>query len=383
MSKEKFSLKDELYKPQKVEMIAKEIKEVYPSFEWIDFTQEVVDKFPQLELKKRMYHIRDILYKYLPKNYKQAVHILLQALPPELDSSKVDDDFGDFIYAPYSEFINTYGCSEEYLDFSLQALREITKRFSVEFAIRDFINEYPTQTLAMLEDCAKSENYHERRLASEGLRGKLPWAKKLTIDYYEPLKHLELLYSDKTRYVTRSVANHLNDISKVDAPLVLKTLQHWMDSKRQEPKEMAFIINHALRTLVKQGDEEALSMLGYLKNPPIRLQSVMLQTSSVTVGEALEFELEVIALEDTMLMVDYVIHFCTKRGTLSPKVHKLKRMSLKKGECKVVKKKHPFKANMTTRTLYEGKHILELQINGTIVYSESFELRKNTMLLAE
>jgi len=103
----------------------------------------------------------------------------------------------------------------------------MTKRFSVEFSIRDFINAYPTKTLAMLEKCALSDNYHERRLASEGLRPKLPWAKKLTLDYKKPIAHLDRLFYDSTRYVTRSVANHLNDISKIDAPLVIVTLKRW------------------------------------------------------------------------------------------------------------------------------------------------------------
>ena len=372
---EKFSLKDELFNPIKVEKIAKEIEAVYLDFDAQNFSQKVCKAFPKLELKERIYHIRDMLHKYLPMDYKEAVNVLLEALPPELDPSKTDDDFGDFIYAPYSEYVTAYGCSEEQLEFSLHALREITKRFSVEFAIRDFINNYPTQTLAMLEECAKSENYHERRLASEGLRPKLPWAKKLSIDDHEPLRHLELLYADKTRYVTRSVANHLNDISKIDAPLVLETLKRWKASNKQESKEMEFMVNHALRTLVKQGDVGALAMLGYVQNPPIELKAVMLKSSTVSVGEALEFEVQIDALDDAMLMVDYVLHFRTKRATLSPKVHKLKKLSLKKGESMVLKKKHPFKANMSTRTLYAGEHLLELQINGTIVHSESFELR--------
>ena len=371
---EKFSLKDELCNPQKVEKIAREIQEVYPAFDTQNFRQETLEAFPKLELKERIYHIQDMLHKHLPKDYREAVNVLLEALPPALDNTKTDDDFGDFIYASYSEYIAVHGCCEEHLDFSLNALREITKRFSVEFAIRDFVNTYPTQTLVMLEACARSDNYHERRLASEGLRPNLPWAKKLTIDYREPLRHLELLYADKTRYVTRSVANHLNDISKIDAPLVLRTLKRWKASKRQEPKEMRFIVNHALRTLVKRGDEEALGMLGYVKNPPIELKSVMLKTASVSVGEALEFEVEIVALDDTVLMVDYVIHFCTKKGTLSPKVHKLKKMSLKKGACSVLKKRHPFRANMTTRTLYAGEHVLELQINGMVVHQKKFIL---------
>jgi len=372
--KEKFSLKDELYNPKKVEMIASEIKEVYPSFDASQFTKDTLEKFPTLELKERIYHIRDMLYKYLPSDFQEAVNILLLALPLELDTNKSDDDFGDFIYAPYSEYVTAYGCNEKYLDFSLQALREITKRFSVEFAIRDFINNYPTQTLAMLEECAKSENYHERRLASEGLRMKLPWAKKLTIDYRAPLKHLELLYTDATRYVTRSVANHLNDIAKIDATLVIETLKRWKKSKKQEPKEMDFIIRHALRTLLKQGNSDALAMLGYVHNPPIEVKKITLKSASVEVGEALEFEVEVTALDDAMLMVDYIVHFQTKAGELSPKVHKLKKFELVKGETIVLKKKHPFRANMTTRTLYAGEHLLEVQINGSIVAKNRFNL---------
>ncbi len=375
LKKEKFSLRDELYNPKKVEMIASEIKEVYPSFDANQFSKETLAKFPTLELKERIYHIRDMLHKYLPNDYQEAVNILLQALPTELDPSKSDDDFGDFIYAPYSEYVTAYGCNEEYLDFSLQALREITKRFSVEFAIRDFINNYPTQTLAMLEACAKSENYHERRLASEGLRIKLPWAKKLSIDYHEPLRHLELLYTDSTRYVTRSVANHLNDIAKIDAPLVVETLERWKKSKKQEPKEMGFIISHALRTLVKQGNSDALAMLEYVQDPPIEVKEVILKNDRVQVGEALEFEVEIVALDNVKLMVDYVVHFQTKAGKLSPKVHKLKKFELAKGETRVLKKKHPFKANMSTRTLYAGEHWLEVQINGTIVYRKNFELK--------
>ncbi len=375
VAKERFSLKDELFNQAKVEMIACEILSVYSDFDNLSFSAEVLKKFPFLELKERIYHIRDMLHKYLPNNFEDAVDVLLHALPAELDPSKSDDDFGDFIYAPYSEYVREYGCCEEYLDFSLQALREITKRFSVEFAIRDFINIYPVQTLAMLEECARSSNYHERRLASESLRPKLPWAKKLTIDYTLALKHLDLLYVDSTRYVTRSVANHLNDIAKIDAPLVVTTLKRWIDSDKQKSKEMDFIANHALRTLVKDADKEALSLLGYVEDPAIDSGSLVLKSQTVQIGEALEFGVTVKALDEVRLMVDYLIHFRTKAGTLSRKVHKLKRISLKKGECIELQKRHLFRANMSTRTLYVGEHILELQINGTVVSRGRFELK--------
>jgi len=374
-SVKKFSLKDDLFNAQKVEKIALEIQSVYPEFNIGAFKKNVVDAFPKLELKERIYHIRDMLKKYLPDNYMVATNVLLDALPSELDPKRSDDDFGDFIYAPYSDYVATYGCTDEHLDFSLEALREMTKRFSVEFAIRDFINTYSQETLVMLEQCALSENYHERRLASEGLRPKLPWAKKLTIDYSKPLGHLDTLFYDRTRYVTRSVANHLNDIAKIDAPLVIKTLKRWKDLGKQDLKEMNYIINHALRTLVKQGDQDALLLLGYVRNPNIAVNDLILDESEVTIGDALLFNLTIEAKEDTELMVDYLIHFKTKLGTLNPKVHKLKRVSLEKGEKITLKKKHLFKANMSTRTLYEGEHKVELQINGTVYASDSFILR--------
>jgi hypothetical protein len=47
---------------------------------------------------------------------------------------------------------------------------------------------------------------------------------------------------------------------------------------------------------------------------------------------------------------------------------------MKSGEILAVTKKHPFRANMTTRALYPGIHALELQINGQIFCKKSFNL---------
>ena len=371
---EKFSLKDELFNPKKVNFIGSQIKEVYSAFEQEAFEDEVLSLFPSLELKERITHICMMFKKYLPSDYVEATGILLDALPSELDPSKSDDDFGDFIYAPYGEFVCTYGCTTGHLDFSLNALREITKRFTVEYAIRDFINNYTEESFAMLEACCNSDNYHERRLASEGTRPKLPWGKKLNIDHTKPIALLDKLYTDNTRFVTRSVANHLNDIAKIDASLVLDTLRKWKAQKKQDPKEMEFIISHALRTLVKEGNKEALEMLGYKSKPAISIENFTLASSYVKVGEALEFSFDITATQDEALMVDYIIYFQTKSGKLSPKVHKLKKIVLKEGETVSIKKKHPFKANMSTRKLYAGEHKVELQVNGGVYSSGSFEL---------
>ena len=369
-------MKDALFNLAKVQKIAGEIKTVYKPFAKKEFEEDVLKAFPSLELKERIYHIRDTLHIYLPQEYTVAVNILLEALPDELDDSKSDDDFGDFIYAPYSEYVCRYGCNNTHITFSLAALKEITKRFSVEFAIRDFINLFPKETFEMLEECSRSKNYHQRRLASEGLRPKLPWAKKLEIDYKDTILILDNLYRDKCRFVTRSVANHLNDIAKIDAPLVLQTLKRWEKSQKQKEKEMAYIINHALRTLVKDGNKKALKLLGYRDNPAIKVQDFTIEKDEVRIGENLVFSFKIEAQKEENLMIDYIIHFLTKSGKSNPKVHKLKKLTITKNKDINLTKKHHFKANMSTRKLYSGKHKIELQINGKIFKNAIFLLKE-------
>jgi len=88
----------------------------------------------------------------------------------------------------------------------------------------------------------------------------------------------------------------------------------------------------------------------------------------------LEFSFDIEAKEDEALIIDYIIYFQTKSGKLSPKVHKIKKLRIKKGEQVFMTKQHTFKANMTTRKLYTGEHRLVLQINGEVYYDVSFHL---------
>ena len=66
---------------------------------------------------------------------------------------------------------------------------------------------------------ARSSNFHLRRLASEGLRPKLPWASKLElfISYPRPVfAVLEVLKEDEVRFVQRSVANNAAGYLKIN-----------------------------------------------------------------------------------------------------------------------------------------------------------------------
>ncbi|MEM7773082.1 MAG: DNA alkylation repair protein [Cyanobacteria bacterium P01_A01_bin.37] len=372
-AKSSFSLKDQLFNPHKVEYLGGLISQIYTAFDQAAFQHAVVKEFPELELKERIAHIATCLHRYLPNNYLIALEIILSSLPPALDPTKTDDDFGDFIFAPLSLFVATYGCTQDYLEVSLQALKEITKRFSAEDAIRYFINTFPDETCRFLFHCAQDDNYHVRRLASEGTRPKLPWSQKLIIDYRQPLPILGVLFADKTRYVTRSVANHLNDISKVDSPLVIETLNQWHTSGKQTVEEMKFITQHGLRSLIKQGDPQALALLGFGTKPDIKIIHFVTDTSVVKVGEAFRFSLELRANQAQNLLVDYLMIFATDGKKQPQKVFKLKQLELKAGEVVKLQKRHPMRL-MTTRRLVLGEHRIILQVNGQPFDSLSFEL---------
>jgi 3-methyladenine DNA glycosylase AlkC len=373
---EKFLLKDRLFTVDKVKKIATELKVVYPEFKDKLFVKQVLAEFPKLELMARVYWIRDCLREHLPEDYQSAVKVILESLPPPCDPSLSDDDFGSFIYSPYSYFVAEYGCTKKDLLFSLKALRQLTTRFSVEGPIRFFINEFPRETMAELPKWARDAHYHVRRLASEGTRPSLPWAKNIGIPYADTVEILNILHGDKTRYVTRSVANHLNDISKIDPDLVVKLLKVWHKLEKQDKKELDYMTKHALRTLVKDGNPGALVFLGYSAKDVV-VTNFSIQTKKVAIGEAVEFAFDITSTSNKsqQLIIDYVLHFKKASGELAPKTQKISKKTLVAGETMSISKKHLLKV-MTTRTLYPGVHKIDLQINGKKFPGGEFTLVK-------
>lgn len=370
----KFLLKDQLFNQQKVAQIAGEIHGVYAAFAQDAFVRTVVERFPELELKARIAWIAACLKQHLPPDYQSAVTILLQALPVPNNPELADDDFGDFIYAPYTDYVAKYGCTAEHLDFSLGALREMTMRFSAEDAIRYFINAFPQETLQQLLHWSTDAHYHVRRLCSEGTRPKLPWAQKINIPVTAPLPILDNLFTDKTRFVTRSVANHINDIAKIDPALAVETLTKWRASGRQQPGEMEYITRHALRTLVKQGNPNALALLGFSAADQVSLTDFSVPPQ-VKMDSELTFSFTVEAEAETDVIIDYILYFQSKLGKLSSKkVFKLTKLTLLKDKPVVITKRHLLRQQMTTRTLYPGEHAIEIQINGKVCAKATFLL---------
>ncbi|MCP5086242.1 MAG: hypothetical protein GY952_05495 [Rhodobacteraceae bacterium] len=371
-----FSLKDHLFNADTVAYLAGLFAARDARFPEAAVVDQVMARLPELELKQRIVMIAEVLEQFLPQEFAQTAAVIETALPPPLDPTKTDDDFGRFIFAPLGEIVARNGLAQADLAMSFHLLRELTTRFSVEFPIRQFLNRWPDETLAQMAVWVKDEHYHVRRLVSEGTRPSLPWGVKVGLALDAGLPFLDQLHRDPTRFVTRSVANHLNDIAKVEPELVVVTLRRWQEAGEQEAAELDWMTRHALRTLVKRGDKAALELLGFRDKPDIELGPFHLDPPDgrVAIGDGLGFEVEIVAQADERLLVDFVIDFVKARGERKPKVFKLKQVDMKAGDRLVLSKKHRFPGNATTFKLYPGTHRLSVQVNGQIMAHRDFEL---------
>lgn len=246
------------YDKELAQNLAKKIKSHYSPFKDKAFIKKVSQEVDDLELKARVAVITEALKEYLPENYKESVQILLKILGPE--NKNETGMFTEYYWLmPVAFFVEKYGLDD--FKTSVQAIKEITKRNTGEFAIRPFVEKYPNKVLKLTERWSKDKNFHLRRLASEGLRTRLPWAKKLDIFIKNPkpiLPILENLKADPILFVKKSVANNLNDILKDNYDVAFRVLKKW--SRSQNPHTQ-WIIKHALRNEIKKKNSQALQLV--------------------------------------------------------------------------------------------------------------------------
>lgn len=364
-----FSLAEQLFNADSIGDLAQDFA-VLPGFDVERFTAETLGGLATRGLLERLDWIADCIETQLPCAFPAMKEALEAAMPPPLDPAKTDNDFGRFIHAVPGILAVRHGL-EDHREAALDLLHAATKRFSMEFYIRPFLNRWPDQTLARLDQWSEDDNYHVRRLVSEGTRPRLPWARNIDIAPDVPLRFLDRLHADPTRYVTRSVANHVNDLSKVMPDEVVKRLRDWHAEGRQTPREMDWITRHALRTAVKRGERSALDLLGFRAAEVEARLSVA--TPEVRIGEALRFEVALCHDADLPVMVDYRLRFLRPSGT-SEKVFKLKSGQLKPGKEQVFAKRHVMKGDATTFRLHPGRHGIVVQVNGRDVAEAEFDL---------
>ena len=343
------------------------MKSVYDQFNVDEFVDTTIDQtWDELELKAREKRIGLILGKYLPDDYEKALGLI---------DKVVERHALDILVMgyPFLEFVEAYGLDEKNLHLSIRALRKYTPYWSSEFAIRAFIIKYEVTMMKQMYQWSKDEDEHIRRLSSEGCRPRLPWAKALTSFQQDPtpvLTILEQLKSDPSKYVRKSVANNLNDISKTHPQLVTKLAKDWYGQNEHTD----WIIKHGCRTLLKKGNTEVLAIFGY-HDVNICVDRFVIETDMVPMGEELVFSFEVHAKEVTKIRLEYGIDYVKSNGKTSRKIYKISEGYLDANTKKEYRKIHSF-AELSTRTHYPGLHSITLIVNGVEREKLDFELVK-------
>ena len=353
-----------------IEQISARIAAAHPRFANAEFVAAVVAGLDALELKARHQLIARKLREFLPADYPAALEILVAILDEERGFKPIENAGLRLMAIP--AFVEKYGL--EHPGASLDAMPIITRVSSCEFAIRPFIIHYPGATLARLQEWTQAHDEQLRRLASEGSRPRLPWGSQLTDFIADPtptLALLERLKDDPSHYVRRSVANHLNDIGKDHPELLLARMEAWSAAAGEE---RLWLINHALRSLVKRGDQRALSILGY-GPAQVKLTRLKVEPAILHFGGEFSFSFELQSAGDSSqrLMIDYVMRFMKANGKTAPKVFKLRKTTLEAGERLRLEKSRAIRP-ISTRRYYPGKQRLEIQVNGRILGGVDFEL---------
>ncbi|MCR9287975.1 MAG: DNA alkylation repair protein [Bacteroidetes bacterium] len=344
--------------------LSRKLKTEIPDFNEVDFQQKIFDsEWENRELKNRMRHIVLTLNDTIDLSYNEAI---------ELFKKMIYGGNGlGLEYMLFSDFVEVFGLNN--LASSLDALEFFTEWASAEFAIRPFIKNYETETMNQMNEWSKHENHHLRRLASEGCRPRLPWAMALPKYKKDPspiLPILERLKNDESEYVRRSVANNLNDISKDNPKLVLNIAKKWLG----KTPETDWVVKHGLRTLLKQGETEALVLFGFDNPENIKIRNLNISPNPVEIGDNLffNFDIENSTSSVVKLRLEYAIDYVKKTGKTSRKIFKITENKYPIGITKI-QRKQSFK-NFSTRKHYAGAHHLTIVINGIGKSGGDFEV---------
>ncbi|MFJ5156395.1 DNA alkylation repair protein [Streptomyces sp. NPDC088353] len=352
---------DELISPDSIRRLTAVLRNTSPAdSRWRTVADSATTLGP-LSLSQRARAVGDALLADTGHVYAHLAHAVRAALTSE--------DLTGWMVWPLTEAVAsaaTASPSDADFDDGLDLLAKLTPRLTAEFALRTFLNTDPARTLATATTWTDSPDPAVRRLASEGTRPKLPWARQvpeLTRNPAATLPLLDRLHADTSDNVRRSVANHLNDISRLDPDLATTQAARWTHGPASTTPAL---IRHAMRTLVKQGNPAALELVGFHGDrADLKVEGPRLERTGIPLGSALHFTARItnISNKPVTLAIDYVIHHKKANGKQTPKVFKLAKRTLPPGETTELWRSHSFRP-INTRPYYPGAHAVQLQVNG-------------------
>jgi 3-methyladenine DNA glycosylase AlkC len=178
-----------------------------------------------LSLRERTDLVSAALVEALPADYPTAAAIVRGLL--------ADPAFRGWGW-PVGETVTTLALADGStgaFDDALALMAELTPRLTSEFPIRRLLEADLGGALPIILTWTRHPDEHVRRLASEGTRAYLPWAirvRALLADPAATVPIIDALYRDPSDYVRRSVANHLNDLSRHAPDVVVATAARWL-----------------------------------------------------------------------------------------------------------------------------------------------------------
>ena len=130
-------------------LLAGKILSKYKKFDSVGFVRDVKKGVQGKSYTQRIELFADLLKRYLPEKYTEALVILSKILGPE--NKEETGMFTNFYWLmPVGKFVEKYGL--DHFTLSIKAIEEITKRNTGEYAIRPYARKYPEK---ILEICTK------------------------------------------------------------------------------------------------------------------------------------------------------------------------------------------------------------------------------------
>lgn len=233
-------------------MLGTKLNTVAPHFDVDRFCDLLTDRLEHLEFNDRQVLLATTVHECLGEPYPTALKRFHRILGPELPGSLGMFTQGFWLW-PLGKYVELYGA--EYFEESTAFSKELTKRFTSEFCLRPVASRFPERTMHLMVEWSLDPNQRVRRCASECLRIRLPWAKRL----YVALDHFDLyvrilsnLRNDPDKTIQKSVANNLNDLYREQPDKFESILALWQQEELSPA--CAWIIRHASRTKRKEAE---------------------------------------------------------------------------------------------------------------------------------
>ncbi|MFJ5998913.1 DNA alkylation repair protein [Streptomyces sp. NPDC092370] len=360
---------DELIGRDTVESLIRAVQSAAPDAD-LTSLRAAPHQIAPLSLRERADLLRDALLTDLPGDYRALARTIRSAR----DNAP---HFSGWLIWPVTSALATRALqdgSDPAFDDAMTLLADLTGRFTSEFAIRTLLRHDLDRALGIISGWTGSADADVRRLASEGTRPYLPWSVRVPDILARPgttVPILDALYRDESDAVRRSVANHLNDLSRDHPDLVITTARRWLDDPDAATERL---VRRGLRTLVKRGHPEALELLGFAP-AALEVDGPHLDHRTVPFGGSVRFTASIHNTGDTQarLTIDYIVYHRKADGGRTGKTFKLTTRTLAPGERVQVGREHSFRP-ITTRRYHPGRHAISLQINGVESARADFEL---------